>query len=184
MFLLAGLGNPDQKYQNNRHNVGFALLDFLVSAENYKKKFKGLLAEEEIDNQKTLLLKPMTYMNLSGESLFEIKKFYKLDNQNIFVIHDDLDLEIGKIKVKNGGSSSGHNGIESITEHIGNDFNRIRVGIGHPGEKNLVENYVLNDFKKEEVKLIKNSFASIKKNLQLVLSKKFDEFSSKVNNII
>jgi len=99
MFLLAGLGNPDQKYQNNRHNVGFALLDFLVSAENYKKKFKGLLAEEEIDNQKTLLLKPMTYMNLSGESLFEIKKFYKIDNENIFVIHDDLDLEIAKIKV-------------------------------------------------------------------------------------
>jgi len=123
-------------------------------------------------------------MNLSGESLFEIKKFYKIDNENIFVIHDDLDLEIAKIKVKNGGSSGGHNGIESITEYIGNDFNRIRVGIGHPGEKNLVENYVLNDFKKEEIKLIKNSFASIKKNLQLVLSKKFDEFSSKVNNII
>ena len=95
-----------------------------------------------------------------------------------------MDLEVGKIKVKNGGSSSGHNGIESISEYIGNDFNRIRVGIGHPGEKNLVENYVLNDFKKEEVKLIENSFVSIKQNLQLVLLKKFDEFSSKVNNII
>ena len=184
MFLLAGLGNPDQKYQNNRHNVGFAFIDFLISEENYKKKFKGLFTEIEINNQKILLLKPMTFMNLSGESLFEVKKFYKLNNDKIFVIHDDLDLEIGKIKVKNGGSSGGHNGIESISEHIDNDFNRIRVGIGHPGEKHLVESYVLNDFKKEEVKLIEDTFLSIKKNLQLIFLKKFDEFSSKVNNII
>ncbi len=184
MFLLAGLGNPDQKYFNNRHNVGFLFLDSLETEINYKKKFKGLFAEVEINNHKILLLKPTTYMNLSGESLFEIKKFYKLDNNDIFVIHDDLDLEIGKIKVKNGGSSSGHNGIESISENIGNNFNRIRIGIGHPGEKHLVESYVLKDFSKEESKQLKNSFSNIKNNLNLIFLKKFDEFSSKVNNVI
>jgi len=183
MFLLAGLGNPDQKYFNNRHNVGFSFLDFLEKDIVYKKKFKGLIAETKVDNQKILLLKPMTYMNLSGESLFEVKKFYKLENNDIFVIHDDLDLEIGKVKIKNGGSSGGHNGIESISENIENNFNRIRIGIGHPGEKHLVENYVLKDFEKEEIKLITNSFLAIKKNLNLIFLKKFDEFSSKVNNI-
>ena len=184
MFLLAGLGNPDQKYLKNRHNIGFLFLDFLKNETAYKKKFKGLYTETEINNQKIILLKPTTYMNLSGESLFEVKKFYKLNNNNIFVIHDDLDLEIGKIKVKNGGSSGGHNGIESISENIENNFNRIRIGIGHPGDKNLVESYVLKDFSKEELKKIEKSFLSIKNNLNLILLKKFDEFSSKVNNDI
>ena len=184
MFLLAGLGNPDQKYQKNRHNVGFLFLDFFDKDISYKKKFKSLFAEQDINNHKFFLLKPLTFMNLSGEALADIKKFYKMDNNNIFIIHDDLDLEIGKIKVKNGGSNGGHNGLESISSKIGNDYNRIRVGIDHPGNKDLVEKYVLTDFKKKEFETINKSFLIIKNNIELLINKKFDEFNSKVNNIL
>ena len=182
MFLLAGLGNPDQKYQKNRHNVGFLFLDFFDKKIVYKKKFKSLFVEQDINNHKSFLLKPLTFMNLSGEALAEIKKFYKLNNSNIFIVHDDLDLEIGKIKVKNGGSNGGHNGLESISSRIGNDYNRIRVGIDHPGSKDLVEKYVLTDFKKKELKIINGSFAIIKNNIEHLINKNFNEFNSKVNN--
>ena len=126
----------------------------------------------------------MTFMNLSGEAILEIKNFFKIDNDNIFIIHDDLDLSVGKIKIKNGGSNGGHNGLESISDKIGNDYNRIRIGIGHPGDKNLVESYVLSNFKKDEYNMIKNCFLNIQKNLELIFSKDFDEFSSKVNNTL
>lgn len=182
MFLLAGLGNPDQKYQKNRHNVGFLFLNFFDKKIVYKKKFKSLFAEQDINNHKFFLLKPLTFMNLSGEALAEIKKFYKLNNSNIFIVHDDLDLEIGKIKVKNGGSNGGHNGLESISSRIGNDYNRIRVGIDHPGSKDLVEKYVLTDFKKKELETINQSFIMIKNNIEHLIKKNFNEFNSKVNN--
>tara|TARA_Y100001954_G_C15627266_1_gene510844 strand:+ start:78 stop:632 length:555 start_codon:yes stop_codon:yes gene_type:complete len=182
MFLLAGLGNPDQKYQKNRHNVGFLFLDFFDKKIVYKKKFKSLFAEQDINNHKFFLLKPLTFMNLSGEALAEIKKFYKLNNSNIFIVHDDLDLEIGKIKVKNGGSNGGHNGLESISSRIGNDYNRIRVGIDHPGTKDLVEKYVLTNFKKKELETINQSFIMIKNNIEHLIKKNFNEFNSKVNN--
>jgi PTH1 family peptidyl-tRNA hydrolase len=184
MFLLAGLGNPDQKYQKNRHNAGYIILDFFDSNTIYKKKFKSLFAEKNICNKKFFFLKPLTFMNLSGVAIAEIKQFFKINNNNIFVCHDDLDLETGKIKVKNGGSNGGHNGLESISENIGNDYNRIRIGIDHPGNKELVEKYVLTDFKDNELKIINNSFFYIKNNMELLINKKFDEFNSKVNNIL
>ncbi len=182
MFLFTGLGNPDPKYLKNRHNAGFIFLDYFNSEIIFKKKFKSLYAETVFNNNKIFLIKPMTFMNLSGEAVVEIKNFFKLENNNIFIFHDDLDLEVGKIRVKNGGSSGGHNGIESVSEKIGNDYNRVRIGIGHPGEKHLVENYVLNDFNNDEFDLINKCFSRIKENTNLLINKNFEEFSSRVNN--
>ena len=183
MLLFSGLGNPGQKFKHNRHNVGFILIDEISNKCEFKKKFKGLFGENQIGQIKSYFLKPMTFMNLSGESLIEIKQFFKLKNENIFIIHDDLDLEIGKVKVKNGGSNAGHNGLESISSKIGNDYNRLRIGIGHPGQKDLVDKYVLSNFKSDEYDLILKTITSVKDNINVLIDKKFDEFSSKVNNL-
>ena len=186
MLLISGLGNPGKKYIKNRHNAGFILIDEIAHDNGceFKKKFKGLMSETTISNKKIILSKPETFMNLSGQSISEIKKFYKIQNQNIFIIHDDLDLELGKIKVKNGGSNGGHNGLESISEHIGNDYNRVRIGISHPGDKKFVESYVLHDFSNDEFKILKKSNEHIKENINYLLTGNFDEFSSKVNNYL
>ena len=183
MLLFSGLGNPGQKFKYNRHNIGFILIDEISNKCEFKKKFKGLFGENQIGQIKSYFLKPMTFMNLSGESLLEIKQFFKLKNENIFIIHDDLDLEIGKVKVKNGGSNAGHNGLESISSKIGNDYNRLRIGIGHPGQKDLVDKYVLSNFKSDEYDLILKTITSVKDNINVLIDKKFDEFSSKVNNL-
>jgi|TARA_E500000081_G_C6136502_1_gene357087 PTH1 family peptidyl-tRNA hydrolase len=183
MLLFSGLGNPGQKFKHNRHNIGFILIDEISNKCEFKKKFKGLFGENQIGQIKSYFLKPMTFMNLSGESLLEIKQFFKLKNENIFIIHDDLDLEIGKVKVKNGGSNAGHNGLESISSKIGNDYNRLRIGIGHPGQKDLVDKYVLSNFKSDEYDLILKTITSVKDNINVLIDKKFDEFSSKVNNL-
>ena len=183
MLLFSGLGNPGQKFKHNRHNIGFILIDEISNKCEFKKKFKGLFGENQIGQIKSYFLKPMTFMNLSGESLLEIKQFFKLKNENIFIIHDDLDLEIGKVKVKNGGSNAGHNGLESISSKIGNDYNRLRIGIGHPGQKDLVDKYVLSNFKSDEYDLILKTITSVKNNINVLIDKKFDEFSSKVNNL-
>ena len=183
MLLFAGLGNPDQKYNKNRHNVGFNFIDFVNEKNVYKKKFDSLFSELLIYNHKIYLCKPMTFMNLSGNAISKFKRFYQIKNKDIYIFHDDLDLEIGKIKVKSGGSSGGHNGVDSISRKIGNEFNRIRIGIGHPGDKKYVENYVLSDFKKKENNLIDECFLKIKKNINSIINKNFNEFSSKVNNI-
>ena len=165
MLLFSGLGNPGQKFKHNRHNIGFILIDEISNKCEFKKKFKGLFGENQIGQIKSYFLKPMTFMNLSGESLLEIKQFFKLRNGNIFIIHDDLDLEIGKVKVKNGGSNAGHNGLESISSKIGNDYNRLRIGIGHPGQKDLVDKYVLSNFKSDEYDLILKTITSVKDNI-------------------
>ena len=183
MLLFSGLGNPGQKFKHNRHNIGFILIDEISNKCEFKKKFKGLFGENQIGQIKSYFLKPMTFMNLSGESLLEIKQFFKLKNENIFIIHDDLDLEIGKVKVKNGGSNAGHNGLESISSKIGNDYNRLRIGIGHPGQKDLVDKYVLSNFESDEYDLILKTITSVKDNINVLIDKKFDEFSSKVNNL-
>ena len=186
MLLISGLGNPGKKYLNNRHNAGFILVDEIAEdfQKEFKKKFKGQISEVNILNKKIIISKPDTFMNLSGQSIAEIKKFYKIQNQNIFIVHDDLDLEIGKVKVKNGGSNGGHNDLDSVSECIGNDYNRIRIGISHPGNKNLVESYVLHDFSVEEFKIIKKSNERIKENINYLLNNNFDEFSSRVNNFL
>ena len=148
MILLVGLGNPGDKYKNNRHNIGFMLIDKLVDelkpSPINKSSFKG----ELFKTKDILLLKPSTFMNLSGESVRAVKEYYKIDD--VVVFHDELDIPLGMIRVKSGGSSGGHNGIKSIDAHIGNDYDRVRLGIGRPKHKKDVTNYVLGDFSKEE----------------------------------
>ena len=150
MFLVVGLGNPGPKHKNNRHNIGFMVIDKVIDdlkpTSIHKKEFKGELYKYK----DILLLKPKTYMNLSGESVAAVKNFYKIDNNKIVVIHDDLDLAFGALRFKIGGSSGGHNGLKSIDSKIGNDYIRVRIGIGRPNEKERVISYVLSDFSEKE----------------------------------
>lgn len=157
MLLLVGLGNPDPKYQGNRHNIGFQALDEIATCYNFppaKVKFQGRLREGMLEGHgqraKVLLLQPTTYYNDSGRAVHEAARFYKIPLDNIIVFHDELDLAPGKIKIKNGGGAAGNNGLKSITAHLGDGFRRVRLGIGHPGDKAKVTNYVLGDFAKSE----------------------------------
>ncbi len=173
MFLICGLGNPGKEYINTRHNIGFNLVDKLVSFYNftpYKKDSKKEIYKGLIDNNSCLLMKPLSFMNLSGPPIREVMNFYKLEKNKLFVIHDDLDLELGKVKIKLGGGNGGHNGLTNVDEIIGNDYYRIRIGIDHPGEKYLVSKYVLNKFSENEMKIINDQLNKISKNFDILLS--------------
>jgi len=153
MKLIVGLGNPGEKYAGNRHNIGFMAIDEVARGYTFgpwKKRFQGLAAEGQIGTEKCILLKPMTYMNESGRSGGEAMRFYKLSPSDVIVIHDELDLKPGMVRVKTGGGNAGHNGLKSLSAHIGNDYTRVRLGIGHPGDKAVVVNYVLQDFAKAD----------------------------------
>lgn len=153
MWLFVGLGNPGQKYQHNRHNIGFMAMDVFVRRHNFSdwsKKFQGEISSGTLGGEKIILLKPQTFMNLSGQSVQAAAAFYKIAPENIVVFYDELDLQPGKLRVKKAGGSGGHNGIKSIDSHLGQDYWRVRLGIGHPGDKNLVSNYVLGDFAKAD----------------------------------
>ena len=175
MFLICGLGNPGKEYIDTRHNVGFNLVDKLVSFYNFvpfKKDKKKEIFKGVIDYNTCLLMKPLTFMNLSGQQIREVMSFYKIQKNKIYVIHDDLDLELGKVKIKLGGGNGGHNGLSSIDEMIGNDYYRIRVGIDHPGLKHLVSNYVLNKFNADEMEIIDNQLHKVTKNFETLLRDK------------
>jgi PTH1 family peptidyl-tRNA hydrolase len=151
MKIFAGLGNPGSKYQGNRHNIGFMAVDAIhrkLPFGPWSKKFKAEISEGEIGGEKILILKPQTFMNLSGESVGEAMRFYKLTPADITVFHDELDLPAAKVRVKTGGGHGGHNGLKSIDAHCGREYRRVRLGIGHPGAKELVHNHVLGDFAK------------------------------------
>ncbi|MBC7281370.1 aminoacyl-tRNA hydrolase [Hoeflea sp.] len=153
MLLIAGLGNPGPQYARNRHNVGFMAVDAIArrhSFSGFSKKFRGEIAEGTLGGDKVLLLKPMTFMNLSGDSVGEAMRFYKLGPADIIVMHDELDLAPGKLKLKTGGGHGGHNGLKSIDAHCGKDYKRLRIGIGHPGHKDRVNPHVLGDFAKSD----------------------------------
>jgi len=153
MLLLVGLGNPGPGHAGNRHNVGFMVADEIVRRHGfgaYRRRFQGDLSEGTVGGRKVLLLKPMTYMNRSGAAVRAAAAFYKIAPPDIVVIHDEIDLVPGKVRVKQGGGHGGHNGLRDISAHIGPDYWRVRIGVGHPGDKNLVEHYVLRDFAKEE----------------------------------
>jgi len=153
MRLFAGLGNPGAKYARNRHNIGFMALDRIAADHGFapwKAKFRGQLCEGKLGTEKVVLLKPETYMNLSGQSVGEAMRFYKLAPDDVTVFHDELDLAPGKCRLKQGGGHAGHNGLRSIHQHIGPDYARVRLGIGHPGRKELVAQYVLHDFAKAD----------------------------------
>ena len=149
MQLFVGLGNPGGKYERNRHNIGFMALERIASEHGFgpwRSKFQGQIAEGLLGRDKVLLLRPETFMNLSGQSVGEAMRFYKLDPGDVTVFHDELDLAPGKVRVKMGGGHAGHNGLRSIHAHIGEAYRRVRMGIGHPGRKELVAAYVLHDF--------------------------------------
>ncbi len=153
MLIFAGLGNPGAKYAGNRHNIGFMALDRIAEEHGFgpwKAKFQGEVTEGRLGGEKVLLLKPTTFMNLSGQSVGEAMRFYKLAPEDVTVFHDELDLAPGKVRVKTGGGHAGHNGLRSLHSHIGDSYRRVRLGIGHPGRKELVTHYVLQDFAKAD----------------------------------
>jgi PTH1 family peptidyl-tRNA hydrolase len=153
MKLFVGLGNPGEKYAHHRHNVGFMAVERIAAAHGFspwRRRFQGETAEGTIDGERVLLLKPLTYMNESGRAVGEAARFLKLDEADVIVFHDELDLLPGKLKVKVGGGNAGHNGLRSVSAHLGNEFVRVRIGIGHPGSKDAVIHYVLRDFAKSD----------------------------------
>lgn len=154
MKLLVGLGNPGADHARNRHNIGFMVADAIAEAHGFsawKNKFQGQICDGTLDGEKCLLLKPSTYMNESGCSVAEAQRFYKIDLDDVIVFHDELDLAPGKVRVKTGGGVAGHNGLKSLTRYIGNDYVRVRIGIGHPGDKSRVHSHVLKDFSRAEM---------------------------------
>lgn len=152
MILIVGLGNPGKQYEQTRHNIGFDVIDYMANKYNIdvnREKFKGICGEGFIENKKVILLKPLTYMNLSGESIRELANFYKLKDDEIIVVYDDISLDIGRLRIREKGSAGGHNGIKSIIQNLGGDkFPRVKVGVGQPKD-NLV-NHVLGKFSKED----------------------------------
>lgn len=153
MQMFIGLGNPGAKYAGNRHNIGFMALDAIAHANSFgpwRQKFQADVSEGRLGTEKVLLLKPQTFMNLSGQAAGEALRYLKLDPADLWVFHDELDLAPGKIRVKAGGGHAGHNGLRSLIQHVGPDYHRVRLGIGHPGHKDLVTNYVLQDFSKAD----------------------------------
>lgn len=153
MLIFVGLGNPGRQYAGNRHNIGFMAVDEIArvhAAQPWRRRFQGQSTDAVIGGDKVLLLKPETFMNESGRAVGEALRFFKAGLTGLVVFHDELDLAPGKVRVKTGGGNAGHNGLRSITALCGNDYRRVRLGIGHPGHKDLVHGYVLNDFAKAE----------------------------------
>lgn len=184
MWIIVGLGNPGSKYERNRHNIGFMAIDELVSKYGLngpKSKYNAEMYDGEINGVKVIALKPQTYMNNSGESVQPAAHFYKIKPENIIVLHDELDLTPGKVRSKKGGGAAGHNGLRSIDSHLGNNYWRIRMGIGHPGAKELVHSYVLNNFMSDDAAWIDALNQSIAKHMPLMLNNDFDQAMSKIN---
>ena len=184
MKLLVGLGNPGQEYAFNRHNVGFMAVDAIAAAHDFpawRKRFSGLAAEGRLGREPVLLFKPQTFMNESGRAVGEAARFYKLELGDVVVFHDELDLAPGKVRVKTGGGVAGHNGLRSITAHIGNDYRRVRIGVGHPGIKELVHPHVLSDFSKDERAWVEALCAVIADNVDLLAKGHDATFQNKVH---
>src|SRR6516164_7967576 len=184
MPLLVGLGNPGSRYGGNRHNIGFMAIDAVArrhGVAGFRSRFKGELADAPIGGERRLLLKPQTFMNDSGESVAETARFFKISPAEIVVIHDEIDLRPGKLRVKCGGGTAGHNGLRSIDALLGPDFWRVRIGVGHPGVKELVQPYVLQNFPSEEVTLwVAPLLEAVAETIGLLLSGAPDAFMSEV----
>ena len=184
MLLFVGLGNPGPRYAGNRHNVGFMAVQAIALRHNispWRRKFQGVAVEGMIAGERVLLLLPGTFMNESGRAVQEAARFYKVEPGQILVFHDELELQPGKVRVKAGGGNAGHNGLRSITAHIGNDYKRVRIGIGHPGDKKLVERYVLQDFAKDEWPWVEALGDVIADNAGLLVAGKDASFQNKVH---
>ena len=183
MLLFVGLGNPGAKYAGNRHNIGFMAVDRIAEDHGFgpwKAKFQGHVTEGRLGGDKVLLLKPGTYMNLSGQSVGEAMRFYKLAPEDVTVFHDELDLAPGKVRVKSGGGHAGHNGLRSIHQHIGDSYRRVRLGIGHPGRKELVSHYVLQDFAKADADWLDDLMRGIADGAPALAEGRTDRFQNAV----
>ena len=179
MQLIVGLGNPGKKYQYTRHNIGYMAIENIISAQiNYKikNKFNSIIYEVIIDNNKIILVKPETYMNNSGDAVYQIANFYKINSKDIFVLHDELDIPFGKIRIKIGGGNAGHNGLKSITNKIDNNYTRVRLGIGHPGKKEMVNGHVMGNFSGPEKDNLSQILNYLTNNVNEILNKK-EKFS-------
>jgi len=184
MLLLVGLGNPNPNDKNNRHNVGFFVIDAIngkFKLSKQKPKFKGLLTTGNINEQKVYAIKPLTFMNSSGICIKELIEYFKIDVKDVFVFHDDMDIDIGKVKVKFGGRSAGHNGIESLDKTIGKNYSRIRIGIGRPKKSSTGAEHVLDNFSNDEKINVEEVAKNITESLHILVNKDLDLFSSKVN---
>ena len=184
MLLLVGLGNPNQNNSSNRHNVGFLIIDAInqkFKLSKQKPKFKGLLTTGKINEQKVFAIKPLTFMNNSGVCVKELMDYFKIDVKNVFVFHDDMDIDLGKVKVKNGGSNAGHNGIDSIDKNIGKNYARIRIGVGRPKKNSSAADHVLDNFSGDEQNSLEKVTSSIIESLYILIDKDLDLFSSKIN---
>jgi len=184
MRLLVGLGNPGPKYQANRHNIGFMAADEIVRRYGLsapRSRFHGETFEGTVDGEKVLVLKPTTFMNESGRAVGEAVRFFKLPIEAVFVIHDEIDLAAGKVRVKRGGGHAGHNGLRSIVAHLGSpEFMRVRLGVGHPGDKEKVHGHVLSDFSKHDMRWVDAELDAIAKALPSLLAGRDSDFMSQV----
>lgn len=179
MFIVAGLGNPGNEYSENRHNVGFMCIDRIHSFHSFpswKKKFSAEISEKHLVDIRIILLKPQTFMNLSGKSLIEVINFYKLSLQNCLIIHDELDLSLGILRLKTGGGDAGHNGLKSISEKCGKNYKRLRIGIGRPQNKEYVIKHVLSDFYPSEQSVLFPILDNIARHIPLLVKKEDDLF--------
>src|SRR5947199_2647887 len=171
MRLLVGLGNPGSEHVGNRHNIGFMVVQEIARRHGFppwRRRFQGVATESPVGSERVLLLLPGTYMNESGRAVAEAAHFYKLDLDHIVVFHDEIDLAPGKVRVKKGGGVAGHNGLRSISAHVGNDYRRVRIGVGHPGEKDRVHGYVLGDFAKDERAWVDALCATLAENAEML----------------
>ncbi|TPW29305.1 aminoacyl-tRNA hydrolase [Pararhizobium mangrovi] len=183
MLLIAGLGNPGRGYAGNRHNIGFMAADAIARRHSFSpfaKKFSAEIADGELAGEKVLLLKPQTFMNLSGQAVGEAMRFYKLSLADLVVMHDELDLGPGRVRLKTGGGHGGHNGLKSIDAHCGKDYRRLRLGIGHPGAKEMVNNHVLGDFSKADGEWLEPLLDAIGEEAPLLAKGENDRFLNRL----
>jgi peptidyl-tRNA hydrolase, PTH1 family len=183
MLLFVGLGNPGAKYSGNRHNIGFMAVDEIVRRHSFspwRKKFQSEMSEGKLAAEKVMVLKPQTFMNESGRAVGDAVRFHNIDLDKVYVFYDELDLEPGKVRVKTGGGAAGHNGIRSVAAHLGPDFKRVRLGIGHPGDKNMVMPHVLGDFAKVEREWLGKLLEGVADEAELLAAGKDEKFQSKV----
>ncbi|MGJ4905259.1 aminoacyl-tRNA hydrolase [Bradyrhizobium sp. HKCCYLRH2060] len=184
MLLFVGLGNPGAKYARNRHNIGFMAVDEIARRHRFspwRRRFQGETSEGTLDSERVILLKPTTYMNESGRAVQEAASFFKLGVGDVTVFQDELELQPGKLRVKVGGGIAGHNGLRSISAHLGNDYRRVRLGIGHPGVKELVHGHVLSDFAKSDMPWVEALCEAVADNAELLTGKRDSTFANKVH---
>lgn len=187
MLLLVGLGNPGPRYARNRHNIGFMVLDEIVRRHGFgpwRARFQGQAAEGRIGDARVLALKPETYMNESGRAVGEALRFFKLAPDQVLVLHDEIDLAPGKVRVKTGGGAGGHNGIRSIDNHIGREYRRVRLGVGHPGDKERVHGHVLQDFAKAEMPWVEKLIDCVAAEIPLLVAGDDAAFMSRVSHVM